>query len=121
MSGLGSQRPLPPWHPFPLHELLVFVGLVCAAGAVLTWGTPRALWFAAAALTAGLAGGLEAALREQLTGWREHTATLAGAVACGASLVATRLDADWRLVLVAAAVTFAATGLVLRVTFRRRS
>ena len=80
-------KPRPPWHPFPLTEIVVLVAVLCALGAVLTFGSPRAFWFGGAALALGLLAGLEIPVREHLSGYRSHAATLGAVVGCGLSAI----------------------------------
>lgn len=78
MSDLkaAGERPAPPWHPLPLSELLILVGLI---GAGLAWA--QGYQSHAALLGAGIGavvlGTLEVALREHLSGFRPHTTLLA--------------------------------------------
>ncbi|HTW42366.1 MAG TPA: hypothetical protein VMD79_08620 [Solirubrobacteraceae bacterium] len=72
----AGERPPPPWHPLPLSELLIFVGLI---GAIVAW--IRGYQSNAALLGAGIGavilGTVEVSLREHLSGFRPHTAMLA--------------------------------------------
>jgi hypothetical protein len=79
-SRLGEQaalgeRPQAPWHPLPLSELLIFVGLI----GVLV-GISRGesgLLVVAAGILAVCVGTLDFTLREHLSGYRPHTILLA--------------------------------------------
>jgi hypothetical protein len=74
-QSLG-ERPKAPWHPLPLSELLIVVGIV---GAVI--GLGRGISHGVAPLSAGIAavliGTVEVTLREHLSGYRSHTILLA--------------------------------------------
>jgi len=77
--GSADERPRAPWHPLPLSELLILVGVI---GAVI--GLRRSSkGFAAGgpALLAGVAaviiGTIEVTLREHRSGYRSHTLMLA--------------------------------------------
>jgi hypothetical protein len=74
-QSLG-ERPRAPWHPLPLSELLIVVGIV---GAVI--GLGRGISHGVAPLSAGIAavliGTIEVTLREHLSGYRSHTILLA--------------------------------------------
>jgi hypothetical protein len=81
-GGLSDLRPLgdrprAPWHPLPLSELLILVGIV---GFLV--GLSRGLSHGGPPLVAGLAAILigtgEVTLREHLSGYRSHTLILAG-------------------------------------------
>jgi hypothetical protein len=72
----AGERPPPPWHPLPLSELLILVGVI---GGVVAW--LRGYQSNAALLGAGIGavviGSIEVALREHLSGFRPHTTLLA--------------------------------------------
>jgi hypothetical protein len=72
----AGERPPPPWHPLPLSELLILVGVI---GAVIAWR--RGIAGNGALLGAGIGavaiGSVEVALREHLSGFRPHTGMLA--------------------------------------------
>ena len=71
-----AERPRAPWHPFPLVELCVLLGLV-----LLVWGLVRGGEDGAVLLVAGMAlaslAGLETALREHFTGHAPHALLIA--------------------------------------------
>ncbi len=75
VASLG-ERPHAPWHPLPLSELLILVGIIGAVVAFL-----RGVESTAALLGAGIAavaiGTIEVSLREHLAGFRAHTLMLA--------------------------------------------
>ncbi len=73
--GSVGERPEAPWHPWPLSELLIFVG---AIGTIIglfrgASGAPVLI----AGLAAVMIGTLEFTIREHLAGYRAHTAMLA--------------------------------------------
>jgi hypothetical protein len=72
----AGERPQAPWHPLPLSELLILVGMIGAVVAFL-----RGVASNAALLGAGIAavaiGTIEVSLREHLGGFRSHTLMLA--------------------------------------------
>jgi hypothetical protein len=72
----AGERPPAPWHPLPLSELLILVGVI---GALVAW--IRGYQSNAALLGAGIGaiviGTLEVSLREHLSGFRPHTTMLA--------------------------------------------
>ncbi|MEX2414208.1 MAG: hypothetical protein WD399_11185, partial [Thermoleophilaceae bacterium] len=115
-----SDRPKPPWAPFPLTELLVLAGIV-----LMAWGfVAGAGREANAKLAAGLAiasiAGIELAVREHLTGFRSHTTLLAGALAIATILVLGLVAGVGTLgpLLLAAAIVFAASFYGLRQLFK---
>ena len=121
-ARLSDERPKAPWHPFPLVELSVLLGIVLIVVAVIVGlDTDRGR----AALLCGLVlaslGGLDTALREHFNGYRSHTTLLAGLPAV---LVAGALffaQAPWIAVIVAGALMFAFGFFVFRSAFRKRS
>ena len=122
MSGrVPQERPLPPWHPFPLTELLVFIAVLCAGAALVTWGTVRGLWLAGAGLSVGVLAGLEVSVREHFSGYRDHSSTLAGALAGALAAVGAVTGVSLEVVLVAAFGAFVVGGVTLRRTFPRRA
>ena len=69
-------RPQAPWHPLPLSELLIFVGLI----GVLVWylrGAGGGAALIGASVVAVAIGTIEVVLREHLAGFRSHTVLLA--------------------------------------------
>jgi len=72
----AGDRPQAPWHPLPLSELLILVGVI---GTVVAWrrGIETNGTLLAAAIGAVVIGTVEVALREHLSGFRSHTLMLA--------------------------------------------
>jgi hypothetical protein len=70
-------RPKAPWHPFPLVELAVFIGIVCLIVGVFTRDEAFGRILIALGLTLGALGGLDTSLREHFAGYRSHTLVLA--------------------------------------------
>lgn len=70
-----GERPQPPWHPLPLSEILIFVGMI---GIVI--GVSRkesGLPVILAGVGAVLVGTLDFTIREHLSGYRSHATLLA--------------------------------------------
>jgi hypothetical protein len=74
LTSLGD-RPRAPWHPLPLSELLILVGLIGTVVGVARAGSGHPLLFAG--LGAVVIGTLEFTVREHLSGYRSHTTLLA--------------------------------------------
>ncbi|HTU77573.1 MAG TPA: hypothetical protein VMF09_02305 [Solirubrobacteraceae bacterium] len=72
----AGERPPPPWHPLPLSELLILVGVI---GAVVAWirGYQNNVALLGAGIGAVVVGTIEVSLREHLSGFRPHTGMLA--------------------------------------------
>jgi hypothetical protein len=121
-APLTDERPKAPWHPFPLVELSVLIGIVLlVVGVIVGLDTDRGR----AALLCGLVlaslGGLDTALREHFNGFRSHSTLLAGLPAV---LVAGALffaSAPWIAVIGGGALTLAFGFWTFRAAFRRRS
>jgi hypothetical protein len=115
-----SERPRAPWHPFPLVELCVLVGLV-----LLVWGLLRGGEDGAVLLVAGMAlaslAGLETALREHFTGHASHALLIAAVPAVLTAGVVWFLDASPAVVLLAGGAVLVAGYVALRRAFRPRS
>jgi hypothetical protein len=121
-ARLDPERPKAPWHPFPLVELSVLVGIGLLVTGFLTGLDTDG---GRLALLCGLAlaslGGLDTALREHFNGYRSHSTVLAGlpaVVAAGALFFA---RAPWVAVVAVAVVVFAGALWAFRSIFRRRS
>ncbi len=71
----AGDRPQAPWHPLPLSELLILVGVV---GTVVAWlrGIESNGVLLAAAIGSVVIGTVEVTLREHLSGFRSHTLML---------------------------------------------
>jgi hypothetical protein len=110
----ADARPRAPWHPFPLVELCVLIGLV-----LLVWGLFR---FdddgGRVMLVCGMAlaslGGLDTALREHFSGYASHAFLLAALPAVLVAGVLFFARAPWVTIPIAAALVFAAAFLALR-------
>ena len=118
----AEDRPPPVWAPFPLTELVTLAGIVLMAWGLLSAGEAGNRRVLAGLAIASLAG-LELAVREHVTGFRSHSALLAGAfaivvmVAVGFGLRLNPLG----LVLVAGVVAFGGGFWGLRKLFQVKS
>ena len=118
----ADERPPPLWAPFPLTELVTLAGIALMAWGLLSGGSDGSRRLAAGFSIASLAG-LELAVREHVTGFRSHSALLAGAAAILVMVVAglgLKLN-PLGLVLIAGAVTFGAAFWGLRKLFQAKS
>jgi hypothetical protein len=122
-TALG-ERPRAPWHPLPLSELLIFVGLV----AVIIGGTrgTSGLGVVAAGVLAACIGTLDFCIREHLSGYRPHTTLLAsfatallyGLIAIVLLAVGVGAPAYFVVPLAVAVPVFVSLFRLLRVRFR---
>ena len=121
-APLSDERPKAPWHPFPLVELCVLVGIVLIViGLIVGFDSDRGqLALVCGVLLASL-GGLDTAVREHFNGYRSHSSVLAGlpGVVAAAALFFAR--APWIVVAVGAALVFGLAFWAFRTAFRRRS
>jgi hypothetical protein len=119
--GPARERPRAPWHPFPLVELSVLIGLV-----LLVWGLirfdddgGRVLLVCGMALAS--LGGLDTALREHFGGYASHALLLSALPAVLTIGVLFFAGAPWIALPLAGGALFAAAFVALRRAFRRRS
>jgi putative exporter of polyketide antibiotics len=110
----AGERPRAPWHPFPLVELSVLIGLV-----LIVWGLFRAdedsgRVMLLCGMALGSLAGLETALREHFSGHRSHALLLAALPAVVVAGVLFFARAPWVTIPIAAALVFAGAFLALR-------
>ena len=115
-----DEAPKAPWHPFPLVEIAVLVGLVAMAVGFFSEGGRRETLVTAGVALASLAG-LEVSLREHFTGYRSHTALLALAAALLVG-IPVGLISDERIAGLAAGIVAGVAAVpALRAAFARRA
>ncbi|HEY2217498.1 MAG TPA: hypothetical protein VGH21_08375 [Solirubrobacteraceae bacterium] len=73
--GSVGERPRAPWHPFPLAELLIFVGLIAVAIGAARGESGKPLLFVGIGVV--VIGTLDTTIREHLSGYRSHAGLLA--------------------------------------------
>jgi len=66
-----------PWHPFPLVELSVLIGIVCIVLGVFRRDDTGGRVLLALGVSLGALGGLDTSLREHFAGYRSHSLVLA--------------------------------------------
>ena len=121
-APLSDERPKAPWHPVPLVELCVLVGIVLiVVGAIVGLDTDRGRLALLCGLVLASLGGLDTALREHFNGYRSHSSLLAGlpGVVAAAALFFAR--APWIAVAGGTALVFGLAFWGFRTAFRRRS
>jgi uncharacterized membrane protein len=82
-----EERPKAPWHPFPLVELSVLIGIVCIGIGFFSRDNPLGRTVLALGFVLGALGGLDTAAREHFSGYRSHTLVLAGFPAVAAAVL----------------------------------
>src|SRR4051794_4469882 len=77
MVERADERPKPPWHPVPLVEICVLVGIVLLIVGVVDHGSSRGRILIVFGLSLASVAGLETAAREHFAGYRSHSTLLA--------------------------------------------
>jgi hypothetical protein len=116
-----EDRPKAPWHPVPLVEIAVLVGLILIVVGLITSDGRRGRTLLLLGLALGSLGGLDTTMREHFAGYRSHTLVLALAPAVAVAVVLAVAGAPIPLVLVIAVAVFGATFMLLRGAWRRAS
>jgi hypothetical protein len=111
------ERPKAPWHPVPLVELCVLIGLVL----IVVGFFQKEVGLLLAGLVLASLGGLDTALREHFNGYKSHTTLLAGlsGVLLAGGLYFARLP--WIAVVAGAVLAFAGVFWWAREAFMKRS
>jgi hypothetical protein len=116
-----EDRPKPPWHPVPLVEIAVLVGIVLLVLGVINLETDRGKALLVCGLALGSLGGLDTALREHFAGYRSHTTIIAALPGVVVAAALYFVKAPWPAVIVAAVVVFAVVFWLARRAFMRRA
>ena len=109
-----DERPQTPWHPFPLVELAIFVGLVLIVLGFLNKDSARGRTLLAFGLALGALGGLDTSVREHFSGYRSHTMVLAAFPAVAGAVILAVAGAPTILVPGVALLVFVAAFGALR-------
>jgi hypothetical protein len=109
-----DERPKAPWHPFPLVELAVFVGIVCFAVGLFNRDDASGRTLLAFGVVLCCLGGLDTAVREHFAGYRSHTLVLATFPAVAVAVLIAFAQAPLFLVPLVMLAIFAAAFAALR-------
>jgi hypothetical protein len=82
-----KERPQAPWHPFPLVEIAVLLGIALIVVGFISKDSARGRTLLAFGLALGALGGLDTAVREHFAGYRSHTFVLAGFPAVAVAVI----------------------------------
>jgi hypothetical protein len=118
--SVADERPKAPWHPFPLVELCVLVGIVLLVLGLLSFESDRGKALLVSGMLLGSLGGLDTALREHFSGFRSHAMILAALPAVGLAAILYFAGAPWPLVTAVPVLVFAVALPLLLGAYRRR-
>jgi hypothetical protein len=116
-----EDRPKPPWHPVPLVELCVLVGIVLLVLGALDLRSDRGKLMLVLGMALGSLGGLDTALREHLAGYRSHTTVIASLPAVTTAALLYFARAPWVLVVLGAVAVFGGVFWWMRRVYMRRA
>ena len=116
-----DEAPKAPWHPFPLVELCVLIGIVLLVLGALDLDSDRGKLLLVCGMVLGSLGGLDTALREHRAGYRSHTTVISALPAVMTAAALYFAGAPWPAVVAGAALVFAAAFWALRRTYLRRA
>jgi hypothetical protein len=117
-----DEAPKAPWHPFPLVELTVLLGIGLIVLGFLSHDSHRRATLIALGLLLATLSGLEVSIREHFAGYRSHTTLLSGAsalIVAAPLFFLTRLPQE--VLLGVAVVVFGVAFYLLRSAFARRT
>ncbi len=117
----GEERPKAPWHPVPLVELSVLVGIVLIIIGLLNADERNGQTALVLGLLLASLGGLDTILREHFNGYKSHSLVLAALPAVAVAGILYFARAPWPALVAAAALTFAGAIYGAREAFRRRA
>src|SRR4051794_28057825 len=117
----ADERPKPPWHPVPLVELSVLVGLILLIFGVLNHDSSRGRIAMVFGLALASVAGLDTALREHFNGYRSHSTLLAGLPAIVTVAVLAFASAPFAVLILAGGLVFALGFWGFRNAFRKRA
>jgi len=116
-----DERPRAPWHPIPLVELCVLIGLVLLIWGLIRFDDDGGRVMVVTGMALASLGGLDTALREHFAGFRSHALMLAAVPAVLVAGVLFFARAPWIAIPLGAAAVFGLVFAVLRRAFRRHS
>jgi len=122
-GSAAEDRPPPLWGSFPLSEIVIAIGIVMLITGLFL-SPDRGRLVVAVGLVLAALGGLEIAAREHFTGFRSHTALLAGGAGVAAIAIVLAVGQENLPVWVALVIGVGTGGLTavgLVRAFRRRS
>ena len=115
-----DEAPEAPWHPVPLVELSILLGLVLIVVGFFTRGETGGILVTGGIVLVSLAA-LELAVREHVTGYRSHSALLAGAAAVLVGALGFVVGLPQVAILLVAVIVGISAFAALRGMFRRKA
>jgi hypothetical protein len=112
-------RPKAPWHPFPLIELCVLIGIVCIGVGFFSRDSPAGRTLLGLGFALGALGGLDTSVREHWAGYRSHALVLAAFPAVVVAVVSALAGAPAVVVPILTLAVFMAAFLALRRVWER--
>jgi hypothetical protein len=119
MLQASEERPKAPWHPFPLVELSVLIGIVCIGVGFFSRGSSMGRTILALGFVLGALGGLDTAAREHFSGYRSHTLVLAGFPAVAVAVLSAFAGVPHLVIPLALVGVFMAAFVALRGVWER--
>jgi len=114
-------RPKAPWHPFPLVELCVLIGIVCIAVGFFSRDSTMGRTVLGLGFALGALGGLDTSVREHWAGYRSHTLVLAAFPAVAVAILSALAGVPAVVVPIALLGIFMAAFVALRRVWERTS
>jgi hypothetical protein len=114
-------RPKAPWHPFPLVEICVLIGIVCIAVGFFSRDSPMGRLVLALGFVLGGLGGLDTSAREHWAGYRSHTLVLAAFPAVAVAVLSALAGVPPVIVPILLLAVFLAAFVALRRVWERTS
>ena len=117
----ADERPKPPWHPVPLIELSVLVGIILIVIGAINNDSSRGRIALVFGLALASVAGLDTAVREHFTGFRSHSTLLAGLPAVVTVAALALASVPFGVLVAAGALVFGGGFLAFRSAFRKRA
>ncbi len=117
----ADARPKPPWHPVPLVELSVLLGIVLIVIGIINRDDSQGRLAIAFGVARASLAGRGTAAREHYTGFRSHSSLLASMPTVLTAILMGVVGVDLPIVLPAAVLVFAIAFFAFRGIFKRKT
>ena len=115
-----DEAPKAPWHPVPLVELAILAGLILVVAGFVAGDRAGGVLITGGIALVSIAS-LELAIREHVSGYRSHSALLAGAAAVATGAVGFLVGLPQIAILLVAVIVGVAAFAALRGMFQRKA